>query len=92
MKVYNLFSRIREDDIMLFYMDANMCKPVDMLITQIPVPPVCIRPSVAVSANTSNEDDLTVKLAEIIQLNNLIKISIQEGLAPSKLIEDWTLL
>ena len=65
---------------------------MDLMITQIPAPPVCIRPSVAVSHNVTNEDDLTVKLAEIIQLNNLIKISIEEGLAPSKLIEDWTLL
>lgn len=73
-------------------MDIKMCKPTDLLVTNIPVPPVPIRPSVAVSASTTNEDDLTVKLAEIIQLNKLIKISIEEGLAPNKLIENWTLL
>lgn len=73
-------------------MDPKLCRPIDMMITHIPVPPVPIRPSVAVSASTTNEDDLTVKIAEIIQLNNLIKISIDEGLAPNKLIEDWTLL
>jgi DNA-directed RNA polymerase III subunit RPC1 len=35
---------------------------------------------------------LTVKLAEIIQINNLIKISIEEGLPTNKLIEDWNLM
>lgn len=47
-------------------MDTNLCKPIDMLITHIPLPPVPIRPSVAVSTSTTNEDDLTVKMAEII--------------------------
>lgn len=76
LKVYKMFMKIRDEDVILFDMDQNLSKPIDMLITQIPVPPVCIRPSVAVSSTTSNEDDLTVKMAEIIQLNNLIKISI----------------
>jgi DNA-directed RNA polymerase III subunit RPC1 len=91
-KVYIVFSRIRDEDVILFDMDLNLCKPTDVLITHIPVPPVPIRPSVAVSASTTNEDDLTVKIAEIIQLNKLIKISIEEGVAPNKLIENWLLL
>lgn len=47
-------------------MDPSLCRPVDMLITYIPAPPVTIRPSVNVSANVTNEDDLTIKMAEII--------------------------
>jgi DNA-directed RNA polymerase III subunit RPC1 len=56
------------------------------------VPPSCIRPSVAVSANTTNEDDLTIKLAEVLQLNSNLKLAISEGQPPNKLIEDWLLL
>lgn len=75
-KVYSLFSRIRDEDIMLFDMDPSLCRPLDLLITQLPAPPVPIRPSVAVSMNVTNEDDLTVKMAEIIEINKLIKVSI----------------
>jgi DNA-directed RNA polymerase III subunit RPC1 len=42
--------------------------------------------------NVTNEDDLTVKMAEIIEINKLIKISIQEGLDTNRLIENWDLL
>lgn len=79
MKVLDLFERIKDEDVALFDMDKDICKPVDLLITHIPVPPSCIRPSVAVSQGTSNEDDLTIKLVEILQLNSNIKMSIQEG-------------
>ena len=76
MKALTLLNRIRDEDIPLFDMDSSTCKPTDLIITHIPVPPSCIRPSVAVSHTTTNEDDLTIKLAEILQLNSNIKISI----------------
>lgn len=60
LKVQQIFSKIRDEDIQLFHMQAGLCKPVDLLITHIPAPPVCIRPSVAVSATVKNEDDLTI--------------------------------
>jgi DNA-directed RNA polymerase beta' subunit len=56
-----------------FNMDSSMCKPSDLLITCIPAPPSCIRPTVAVSHGLKNEDDLTVKIAEIVQRNNIVK-------------------
>eukprot|EP01022_Parablepharisma_sp_SALTPOND_P032065 TRINITY_DN826_c0_g1_i2.p1 TRINITY_DN826_c0_g1~~TRINITY_DN826_c0_g1_i2.p1 ORF type:complete len:1204 (+),score=111.45 TRINITY_DN826_c0_g1_i2:2266-5877(+) len=91
-RAYQLFEKIRIEDIYLFDMNPEFCKPVDMIITHLPVPPVCIRPSVQASEGVSNEDDLTVKLGEIIQVNNLIKINIQEGLPMNKVMEDWSLL
>ena len=66
LKVLDLFERIRDDDVPLFDMDIELCRPVDLIITHIPVPPSCIRPSVPVSENTTNEDDLTIKLAEVL--------------------------
>lgn len=50
-------------------MDAEFCKPIDLLITCIPVPPSCIRPTVAMSHGLKNEDDLTAKISEIIERN-----------------------
>ncbi len=38
-------------------------RPEDLIINVVPVPPVCIRPSVEVDGGGgSNEDDITVKL------------------------------
>jgi DNA-directed RNA polymerase III subunit RPC1 len=49
LKVYQILQRIRDEDIILFDMDPTICRPIDMIITQLPAPPVSIRPSVAVS-------------------------------------------
>ena len=61
-----MFERIKDEDSPLFDMDPLLCRPVDLIITHIPVPPSCIRPSVPVSQGTTNEDDLTMKLSEIL--------------------------
>jgi DNA-directed RNA polymerase III subunit RPC1 len=92
LKVLDLFERIRDDDIPIFDMDPKFCRPSDLIITHIPVPPSCIRPSVAVSQDTSNEDDLTIKLVEILTLNSNLKLALQDGAPPNKLLEDWLLL
>jgi len=68
-KVYNLFENILDEDIIFFNMDSELCKPIDMMITSVPAPPSCIRPTVAVSHGLKNEDDLTMKIAEIIVRN-----------------------
>ena len=42
---------------------ALACAPVDLIVTHLPVPPVCIRPSVEVDVGAgTNEDDITMKL------------------------------
>jgi DNA-directed RNA polymerase beta' subunit len=48
-------------------------RPEDLLITALLVPPVCIRPSVPMGPSGTNEDDLTVKIGDIIQINHRIK-------------------
>jgi len=73
-------------------MDSNMCKPLDLIITTIPVPPSCIRPTVAVSHGLKNEDDLTMKLIEIIDRNKIIRHCIQDGEEQHKLMDEWYFL
>ncbi|ETE58464.1 hypothetical protein L345_15814, partial [Ophiophagus hannah] len=49
-------------------------KPSDLILTRLLVPPLCIRPSVISDLKSgTNEDDLTMKLTEIIFLNDVIK-------------------
>lgn len=39
------------------------CRPEHLLMSHLPVPPVCIRPSVEMDTGAgSNEDDITMKL------------------------------
>lgn len=33
LKVFNIFKRIRDEDVILFDMDPALCRPIDMLIT-----------------------------------------------------------
>lgn len=49
------------------------------------MPPVCIRPSVQ-QDGASNEDDLTVKLTEIVFTNALIKQGLSKGVSTAQLM------
>ena len=73
LKVQKILLSIREEDMALLHINHNFCRPSDLLITHLPAPPVCIRPSVAVTQTIKNEDDLTVKLTEIIYYNKEIE-------------------
>jgi DNA-directed RNA polymerase beta' subunit len=53
---------IPDEDIIFFNMKKELCKPVDFMMTTIPVPPSCIRPTVAMNFGMKNEDDLTRKI------------------------------
>lgn len=55
-------------------MNPQAGKPSDLILTRLLVPPLCIRPSVVSDLKSgTNEDDLTMKLTEIIFLNDVIK-------------------
>lgn len=93
LKVLDLFQRISDEvrflvlavstlttakDCELLGMKPVHGRPEQYVWQYMSVPPVCIRPSVAQDGG-SNEDDLTVKLAEIVFSNTLIKQGIQKG-------------
>ena len=55
-------------------MNPEAGTPADLILTRLLVPPLCIRPSVVSDLKSgTNEDDLTMKLTEIIFLNDVIK-------------------
>ena len=60
-------------------MNPSIGKPSDLLLQRILVPPLGIRPTVEVDSSTTNEDDLTTKLTEIVFLNNVLLSNIQNG-------------
>ncbi|KAJ2401988.1 DNA-directed RNA polymerase III subunit C1 (rpo31) [Coemansia sp. RSA 2559] len=91
LRVYNMFKNISDEDCELMGLNPKSGRPELFLWTSIPVPPVCIRPSVA-QDGASNEDDLTVKLSEIIFTNALIEAGMRQGAGTVNIMEQWDYL
>lgn len=88
-----IFERISDSDCELLGIEAPHGRPERFLWTKIPVPPACIRPSIAMTVeNGTNEDDLTTKLADIVYTNNIIRDALEKGVTVPMLMEDWDYL
>jgi DNA-directed RNA polymerase III subunit RPC1 len=87
--VLDLFRRIPDRDIP-FLLISN-ARPEDLILTRLPVPPSCIRPSVVNDDNT-NEDDLTIFLSETNLLAEVIEKRRTTGAIPSLVMEAWDFL
>ncbi|KAM0880607.1 hypothetical protein ACQ4PT_033448 [Festuca glaucescens] len=74
--VLSLFKRITDEDSELLNLGD---RPEKLIITEIAVPPVPIRPSVFTSDRMSNEDSITVILNGIVNLNSGIKQTLETG-------------
>jgi DNA-directed RNA polymerase III subunit RPC1 len=93
MKSYELFLNISDEDLYLLWMQGNFGRPENLLIWAVPVPPVPIRPSVPQEmGGGSTEDDLTVKLQEIIEMNNALRMALDKGATMKMVAEDWEFL
>ncbi|KAI0988983.1 hypothetical protein GJ496_007709 [Pomphorhynchus laevis] len=91
-RVLEIFKRITDDTSMLFGMDPRFARPDWMIITVLPVPPLCVRPSVLLFGSARSQDDLTHKLADIIKINNQLKRNEKSGAALHIIEEDVRML
>ncbi|KAF8876261.1 hypothetical protein BD779DRAFT_1560988 [Infundibulicybe gibba] len=91
LKVLDLFRRISDEDCELLGLQPKFGRPEEFIWQYLSVPPVCIRPSVA-QDGASNEDDLTVKLTEIVFTNALIKQGLAKGAPTPQFMEQWEFL
>ncbi|KAN0097898.1 hypothetical protein V8E55_002344 [Tylopilus felleus] len=91
LKTLDLFKRISDEDCELLGLKPEFGRPEEYIWQYISVPPVCIRPSVA-QDGASNEDDLTVKLTEIVFTNALIKQGLSKGAPTAQFMEHWEFL
>ncbi|KAK3608217.1 hypothetical protein CHS0354_039236 [Potamilus streckersoni] len=93
LNVLQLFEAIAEEDIPLLLMNPDVGKPQDIILTRILVPPLCIRPSVVSDLKSgTNEDDITMKITEIIFLNDVIQKHRVTGAKMHMIMEDWDFL
>ncbi|XP_011874550.1 PREDICTED: DNA-directed RNA polymerase III subunit RPC1 [Vollenhovia emeryi] len=89
--VAELFARIPTVDICLLLMHPDCAVPENLLLMRIPVPPICIRPSVLSDLKAgTNEDYLTMKLSEIALINDVIRK--QTGVNMNMYMEHWDFL
>ncbi|KAI4168021.1 MAG: hypothetical protein LQ343_006728 [Gyalolechia ehrenbergii] len=88
LRVLNLFKQITSDDVELLGMNPAEGRPEHFLWQYVPAPPVCIRPSVP-NETSSTEDDLTQKVADITNINNLLKEGLKNGLPIQTIMEQW---
>lgn len=91
LRVLNLFKMISPSDCELLGINPAEGRPEMFLWQYVPAPPICIRPSVA-QDNASTEDDLTTKLADIIQTSSLIRSALQKGQAIQTIMDQWDYL
>ena len=89
--IYNLFLNIPKEDYIFF--NLNLDPPINLFLKYVIVPPLTIRPTVQMGINLTNEDDLTIKIREMIHVNKYIQSYINEGNGNTyKLIDDFNLL
>lgn len=85
-----LFKQMLDQDCELLYLND---RPEKLVITNISVPPMALRPSVFVDGGIqSNENDITERLKRIIQANACLHQGLQEPSGSYKLLDDWDYL
>lgn len=91
--VRQLFLAVPPEDCELLGMNHKYARPEWMVQTHLLVPPCAIRPSVMMdSAGGSNEDDLTMKLTEIIWVSELIGQDLERGTPVHQIMDRWDVL
>lgn len=87
--VRQMFKDIPDDICRLLGMDPKYSRPEWMILTILPVPPMCVRPSVLSSNNARCQDDLTYNLASILEANNKLRDGDRQGTAAHIMDKHW---
>ena len=86
------FERITGEDCRILGINPQLSRPEWLILYVLPVPPVCVRPSITLDSGVRSEDDMTHKLVDIIRINQRLRENIDAG-APQLIVEDlWELL
>lgn len=95
-RVLDLLTHMTDDDCEILWIDPLIGRPEHLILQNLLVPPVPIRPSVAMDGSGggggSNEDDLTVKLQEIIDVNVALELALSKGPLTRTIVEEWDFL
>ncbi|MHA1651328.1 MAG: DNA-directed RNA polymerase subunit A' [Candidatus Helarchaeota archaeon] len=91
-EIRDRFERMTDEDCRKLGINPEYARPEWMILTVLPIPPVCVRPSITLDSGVRSEDDMTHKLVDIIRINQRLRENIEAG-APQLIVEDlWELL
>lgn len=91
-EVRERLEKMTDEDCQLIEINPEATRPEWMFLKVLPIPPVCVRPSITLDSGIRSEDDLTHKLVDVIRINQRLKENIEAG-APQLIVEDlWELL
>lgn len=91
-RVLDIFRHISDEDCFALGMDPKHSRPDWMIISVLPVAPLCVRPAVTMYGTSRSHDDLTHKLGDIIKANNEVRKCIETGAADHLIRENVALL
>lgn len=92
-RVLELFRAMTDEDCEVLWVSPWIGRPENLIMEHMLVPPVPIRPSVAMDVGGgSNEDDLTVKLLEIINVNLALEVNMARNPQTKTIMEGWDVL
>ncbi|KAH7815541.1 putative DNA-directed RNA polymerase large subunit [Monocercomonoides exilis] len=81
--VYNILRNISDEDCRALGFNPKYARPDSLMLTVLPVPPPCVRPSILVDSTRRAEDDLTFSLMQIVRVNNDVRRLVAAGTPPS---------
>ncbi|CAF3530137.1 unnamed protein product [Rotaria sp. Silwood1] len=88
-RVLEIFQKISDPICEILGMNPQQTRPDWMILTVLPVPPMCVRPSISSFDDVTHcHDDLTYNLANIIKANNILREHEQHGEASHIIEED----
>ncbi|KAG9397068.1 RNA polymerase Rpb1 domain 5 [Carpediemonas membranifera] len=90
--IRRIFSNITDEHVRFLCMDPKISRPEDHIVQTVAVPPSCIRPSVNSSFQGSNEDDITMKLADIVKAAHALESDIETGADSTQVMTKWEAL
>jgi DNA-directed RNA polymerase subunit A' len=86
------FEKVTKEDLWFLGINPDVTRPEWTILTVLPIPPVCVRPSITLESGIRSEDDLTHKLVDVIRINQRLRENIDAG-SPQLIVEDlWELL
>ena len=88
-RVLHLFDNIPTREIPLLTYSKKISHPADMILSTFIVPPNNIRPAVVSPGEGSNENDLTIRLREAIDLTSQLKKNIDAGNFAKNIADRW---